>query len=120
MRPHVTARNPPPPSQAAVYSGQASVVAALLRYIDSEDTDAADTSGATALHIACHTKFASHEMAKLLLDGKCDPTQRDNEGCTPLHYAAALPADPTRLALVRLLVERGADVGRADVLGCVP
>jgi len=52
---------------------------------------------------------SDHNVARILLDAGADPNQRDPKwNFTPLHWAAA--SEYASPALVRLLLERGADV----------
>jgi ankyrin repeat protein len=124
----------------AARSGHRDVVEILLRY--HSDVNALDNRGKTALMEACHGgpwKFEpADEIIQLLLDhnaqidliqaaatGRTDLVASildrdaslidipDSQGETALFHAA----HNNRLAAVKLLVERGADVNRADAVG---
>ncbi len=124
----------------AARSGHRDVVEILLRY--HSDVNALDNRGRTALMEACHGgpwKFEpAEDIIQLLLDhnaqvdliqaaatGRTDLIASildrdggvidslDAEGKTALFHAA----QNNRLAAVKLLVERGADVNRSDAVG---
>ncbi|CAM8933299.1 unnamed protein product [Rhodiola kirilowii] len=50
------------------------------------DLDAPDYGNRTALHWAAHKQFA--DPIRLLLYRNASPSKQDNDGCTPLHWAA--------------------------------
>jgi ankyrin repeat protein len=124
----------------AARAGHFDVVEILLRY--HSDVNAVDNRGRTALMEACHGgpwKFEpAQEIIQLLLDhnaqinlfqaaatGRTDLIASildrdgglidspDDQGKTALFHAA----HNNRLAAVKLLVERGADVNRSDAVG---
>lgn len=79
------------------------------------DVTQCDNQGATALHDFCVT--GNLEFIDILLrDKKTKVNARDNEGCTPLHYAMQ---GGNEQAIVRL-IERGADWSVADKEGHTP
>jgi ankyrin repeat protein len=124
----------------AARSGHREVVEILLRY--HSDVNTLDNRGRTALLEACHGgpwKFEpAEDVIQLLLDhhAKVDLIQAAATGRTDLiasildrdgdvidrvdaHGKTALfhAAQNNRLAAVKLLVERGADVNRSDAVG---
>jgi ankyrin repeat protein len=124
----------------AAMAGHFDVAAVLLRY--HADVNALDHQGRTALMEACHAgpwkAEPAEEIIQLLLDhgaqvdlftaaamGRTDLIESildrdgglidlmDDHGKTALFHAA----HNNRLAAVKLLVERGADVNRCDAVG---
>lgn len=124
----------------AAMAGYADVAAVLLRY--QADVNAVDDRGSTALMEACHAgpwkDEPADDIVELLLRhgaqvdlcqaaemGRTDLIASildrdgnlidcpDDRGRTPLFHAAR----NNRLAAVKLLVERGADVNRSDAVG---
>ncbi|MBM3785187.1 MAG: hypothetical protein FJW30_12555 [Acidobacteria bacterium] len=128
------------PLMQAVIAGDAAMVRMVLRR--SADPNAKGPSGLTALHAAVHDP----EKTRLLLEAGADPNAAMNDGRTPLHGAAmreggaaiarmliakgarvnAAPAKPANrvplrnaadAAIVRVLLEAGAEAPRVDPLG---
>jgi ankyrin repeat protein len=124
----------------AAMAGHADVVEVLLR--NGADVDARDSSGATALMEASHGGPWKDEIAEVVVDlllkhhaefdlvlaaaiGRTDLIRsildrdgsvidtEDERGRTALFHAVR----NNRLAAVKLLVERGADVNRSDAVG---
>ena len=62
--------------------------------------DACSSSGATALHFACKGAHHSPGIVRFLTDHGLKPIEKDMDGNTPLHYAAA---SCNREALAELL-----------------
>ena len=118
------------PLHFAAYQGHGAVISALLEAGHSEDVNTETDDGQTALELAIerghtnaiqilrtHLEPKSAELRKaaqegdlgrvtaMLLSG-ADVNGRDSLGFTPLHYAAG----NNRLAVVRFLIEKGADV----------
>jgi ankyrin repeat protein len=58
------------------------------------------------LHVLCH--FGRVELARLALAKGADPNGRDSQGRTPLHVAIA--SGRAELAIIKLLIDAGADV----------
>jgi ankyrin repeat protein len=85
---------------ASLYAGPR-VLALLIG--KGADLNYRDSNGLTALAWAAH----SYESAKVLIDAGADLNVKSNIGGTPLLPAAAYPRNA---ALLRLMLERGADV----------
>ena len=76
----------------------------------------------TLLHQAAMNGYL--EVARYLIDSGLDVNARDESGCTPLHWAARILrggfnfcSDGSReIALVQLLIERGADVNVQSIV----
>ncbi len=66
-----------------IYSSNYSICKALLKR--KADLDAKNKEGHTPLHSACIQKCDCKYIA-LLMKYNSDPTLRDNNGKTPLHY----------------------------------
>jgi uncharacterized protein len=73
-----------------------------------------DVAGRNALHYAALANDV-HEVEARLSAGD-DPNQADEEGFTPLHFAAQERAE----AVARVLLDRGADVDPVNVHGNTP
>jgi kinesin family member C2/C3 len=71
--------------------------------------------GSTCLHLACTAEYLSVETAECFIMHGAQPDSLDNEGCTPLHYAASAGD----LSLCKLLVEHGSD-NRMDMHNYTP
>ncbi len=97
------------PLQAAVFSGNAQVVAHLAEA--GAEADRADAWGRTPLHLAAERGHA--EIVKLLLGLGVSTGSTADAGLTSLHMAAARG----RVGCVTLLLEAGADVELADDRG---
>ena len=95
------------PLMQAALSGQPAAVKLLLQ--SGATPDAMDNDRSTPLRDAVVT--GNLEIVNLLLEtGKVDVNQRDDEGATALHDAAALEWD----LVVQRLLESGADAGAVD------
>jgi ankyrin repeat protein len=94
-----------PPLHWACSPPNPEIVRALLDF--GADTNLAGEDGETPLQIAASE--SSEECVQQLLDHGADVNAKANDGMTPLMYAAK--AGP---AVVRLLLERGADATRRD------
>jgi ankyrin repeat protein len=69
----------------------------------------------TLLHVACEIR-ADARIARRLIDANIDVNVRDDDDRTPLHIAARnMNAD-----VVRLLIEKNADMNAVDFLGTAP
>lgn len=106
---------------AAGLNNNPDVVALLLdRGADIEagiDGDWLSPSGITPLHLAAAGHGNNPEVAALLLDRGADIESEDEDGSTPLHYAARLKASQE---MVALLLDRGADIKARDDSGGTP
>jgi ankyrin repeat protein len=91
---------------AALYA-RPRVIGRLLRA--GADLKYRNPDGLTALLLAAH----SYESAKILIDAGADVNAKSNIGLTPLMTAAAYPGNT---ALLRLLLDKGADA-TASALG---
>ncbi len=81
------------------------------------DVNVKDHSGATPLHLAAFER--STDMVRMLLDAGADIEARNGRGLTPLNEANR--GGGSNLAVVKLLLENGADVNtRCDQLGQTP
>jgi ankyrin repeat protein len=100
--------------------------AATIEYLTSTGADphAVDRSGVAALHRAVRTRSVA--AVRALLDTGADPRQPNRSGSTPLHLAVqptgrgGSGSDDGRqqqLAIVTLLVERGAKMTDRDARG---
>lgn len=100
--------------------------AATIAYLTSVGADphAVDRSGVAALHRAVRTRSLS--AVRALLDAGADPRQPNRGGSTPLHLAVQPTgrggsgsdgAHQQQLAIVRLLLERGAKLTDRDGKG---
>jgi len=90
----------------------------LLRHTEA-DLDSRDSTGRTALHIACaeSNSESSREgsIVARLLEAGADPNVEDADGTTPLHVAAACGSEK----VVQLLLLAGAEA-RATTAGDTP
>jgi ankyrin repeat protein len=97
--------------------------AETIRYLTSIGADPAalDMSGVSPLHRAVRTRSCA--AVRALLDAGADPRQPNKSGSTPLHLAVqptgrggsgSPHAREQQLAIVRLLLERGASARDRD------
>jgi ankyrin repeat protein len=83
----------------------------------SEEVNARDDEGSTALHKASQAWEKGHpDLVELLLDHGADAHVRDNSGSTSLHVAAYCGC----LKVSRILLERNAEVNALDDNGSTP
>lgn len=92
----------------AAESGDAALVAKIVKKAPELAGHRRDLDGRTPLHLA-----ASEAVAKLLLDAGADPAAGDQNGNTPLHTATSADA-------ARLLLERGAKAEAKNSSGATP
>ncbi|KAK7495784.1 hypothetical protein BaRGS_00013004, partial [Batillaria attramentaria] len=108
------------------------------------DINATDSFGMTALHVACLDSY-NQDNVRLLVEHNADVNGKDIWGKTPLHYAPFSLGAITRVGIkvfakhvdsslddykwidvspkekmVRILLDRGADVNAKDVFGSTP
>jgi ankyrin repeat protein len=100
------------PLHAAVRSGSAEVVRALLH--SGASPNAANRHGATPLHLAVQNN--SLDIVDDLLGRGASAEARDQFGCTPLQDAARKGSP----AVLRRLLAAGAKVQTADLFGSTP
>ena len=105
--------------QATILKRVEFVEACLLRVggdapLRSALLDARDAYGVTALHIATHEGSASPLISSMLLHAGASANVQDEEGCTPLHYAACT-GDVEVVA--NLLLMSGADANVRNAHG---
>lgn len=79
------------------------------------DVDQAGRAGRTALSICCGRQTLGR-LARFLLDHGADPDTADEDGNTPLHYAAPLDTP----SLVETLIAYGASPSRRNKKGELP
>lgn len=103
-------------------TAQAETIAYLISA--GADPNARDRSGVSPLHRAVRTR--SFAAVQALLDGGADSRQRNKTGSTPLHLAVqstgrggsgSLNAREQQVAIIRLLLERGAQTTERDGKG---
>lgn len=101
------------PLHQAVFRNDFSLTNKLLKqgYTVAHETD----DGQTPLHIAAECGLDA--MCAFLLKNGADVDALDNFGGTPLHAAAACQKG---VAVIRALVEKGADVRLKDAAGMTP
>lgn len=95
----------------AVLSGDINIIDQM-----AEESTVNQTDGTTTpLHevVKLHDQSESIQIATLLLDRGANPDARGHGGVTALHLAAALGNE----AMVKLLVQRGANIQLADEKG---
>jgi len=74
-----------------------------------------DDHGDTPLHISIALNLGP-EIAATLISGGTDTELRNTDGATPLHTAVAAE----RVAYIKLLLDKGADIFAADTAGLTP
>ncbi len=77
-----------------------------------ENADAKDLSGRTKLMLA--SKKGNLELAENLIYSKADVNAQDNDGWTPLMFAARFSASPK---MIKLLIKNGADIKQKNNYG---
>jgi len=108
------------PLHYAAGSGQLHVVKLLVPRLGANSKGAA---GATPLHFAVRSRHGLDKnrvaMVKFLLSEGADVNARDDNGKTPLHYAAECPMDDEG-EIISLLLKSGADPKSKDKKGYYP
>jgi len=74
--------------------------------------------GSTLLHQACHQ--GQQEIVSMLLEYECDINARNSKGQSPLHLACCSYSRYRKAAIVRMLLESGADTALCDKWGHTP
>jgi ankyrin repeat protein len=111
-------------------NGHLELVKALISA--GTDVNVKDDYGATPLHYAAKGNFP--EVVKYLLEMGADVHAKDDMGKTPLHYVVEgsdiyeatkpdedpSPEERRRIEIMRLLIERGANVNAKDHEGRTP
>jgi ankyrin repeat protein len=135
------------PLHEAVRSGKINIIQLMIR--GGADINAQDAKGNSVLHIAAPPQ-AHQAVIKLLLANKANPNLRDDHGDSPLHVLISLNRGPevvqtllssdvdisarsitgqtplflavqeSRIALIPLLLSKGADIFAADNSGVTP
>lgn len=82
---------------------------------NNADPNQAGCGGRTALGLCCGSSWLAR-LAQFLLEHAADPDRANEDGKTPLHYAATLGAP----SLVRMLIAYGASPSRRDKQGRLP
>lgn len=77
-----------------------------------ENSDAKDLNGRTKLMLA--GKKGNLELAENLIYSKADVNAKDNDGWTPLMFAARFSASPK---MIKLLIKNGADIKQKNNYG---
>ncbi|WP_428056576.1 ankyrin repeat domain-containing protein [Candidatus Avelusimicrobium alvi] len=101
------------PLHYAVFKNDFNTVNRLLGEGASPRQTMAD--GQTPLHVAAECGLAA--MCKFLLKNSAEVDALDNFGGSPLHAAAACQSG---VAVIRILVEKGADIHLKDAAGMTP
>lgn len=101
------------PLHQAVFRNDFTLADQLLDqgYTVAHETD----DGQTPLHVAAECGLAA--MCKFLLKNSAEVDALDNFGGSPLHAAAACQSG---VAVIRILVEKGADIHLKDAAGMTP
>jgi hypothetical protein len=89
--------------------------AVLLKYGANPNTPFPLHLNMTRMHIIMYHEY-SDEMLQLYIDHKADVNAKDDEGNTPLHFAAMLH----KLSFVRILIANKADVFAVNLLNQTP
>uniref|UniRef100_A0ABD2X4U7 Uncharacterized protein n=1 Tax=Trichogramma kaykai TaxID=54128 RepID=A0ABD2X4U7_9HYME len=91
------------------------LVELLLR--NGANPNLASPAGLTVLHKICLDDDLSVELAKMVLEYKpVEVDARDNNGCTPMHYAV----DSANQSMVELLLRNGSDPNSPNLEGSTP
>lgn len=97
-------------------------LAAVQRFVATDDVNARDRYGRTALHYLLDQRYMDNKtlavLRALLASAAIDPSAASKAGATPLHLLAKYSL-PER-ELVQLLLARGADPSRVDQSGRTP
>ncbi|KAL4921029.1 ankyrin repeat-containing domain protein [Aspergillus aurantiobrunneus] len=106
----------------AVRHGNPHIVRSLLNYsVNAETRDHGDIIGDTRLTVAC--RLGNHAMAEVLLNAGSNPETQADHGTTSFPHSRSplcIACDGNNPSLVRLLLERGADVEATAQAGQKP
>lgn len=102
----------------AAYFGRPDVLDLLLSTGADPNAASRNAMQVTPLHsaCACADEVAAHRMTAALLAAGADPNVAQEGGWTPLHQAAA----QGRLAIIEMLLDRGAEAGSRNDDGRTP
>jgi ankyrin repeat protein len=89
---------------------------ALDQLLRSEDIDSRDEDGRTPLMYAILAEDADPVMIEYLIQQGANVTTTEQQGWTPLHFAAR----DQKFEIVKILVDHGAPVDAVDVFGNTP
>ena len=110
-----------PPLHAAIITGNPRITAELIKNgadVNKKiEEDPNRNVGSAPLHLACKSDYFSPKIIFLLLDSGALCYIPRNDGNTPLHLAAA---NDKKGAVVRRLINAGADVNAKDNYGWTP
>lgn len=85
------------------------------------NVNATNKLGRTPLHLTTMNDYVSTSRVQVLLDAHADPSARDVEGRTPLHYLLmSTEAGYTRAEVAQALLKAGADFSVRDASGKTP
>ncbi|RYO97631.1 hypothetical protein DL764_007268 [Monosporascus ibericus] len=95
-----------------------SVLRALLSKMGTDEKNAPDADGDSAVHNAVYHGFING--LKVLLEAGVDPSIKNNRSRTPLHEACWGGKDDIARILLDHAIQHGADLNIQDEYGCTP